>query len=88
MPETDPADVEKRVWRPGLPVIHLAAALDVTIREMEKAHGARIYFGHLMMYPHLLRHVLRTAQLYADRLYRSPSLSVAPNTLIEVIAIE
>ncbi|UCF23472.1 MAG: hypothetical protein JSV72_22000, partial [Ralstonia sp.] len=88
LPDADPADVEKRVWRPSLPVIHLAAALDVTIREVEKTHGERIYFGHLMIYPHLLRHVLHMAQLYADTLYQSKSLSIPPNTLIELRPIE
>jgi hypothetical protein len=62
----DEGNVETRVWRPSLPVIHLAAAMAVVMDQVERTHKQQISFANVVANPDLARLILTTAATYVD----------------------
>jgi hypothetical protein len=58
-----PENFETRIWRPSLPVIHLAAAVAVAINDRERAGEERTGYGNLIADPEFVTKVLS----YADQ---------------------
>lgn len=83
----DDLNVETRVWRPSLPVIHLAAAVAVLIDQVEKAEQVSLHLGHFLVYPDLVRQVIQYADEYATLLMKSTKLKLQPDILIRIKAV-
>lgn len=77
-------NIETRIWRASLPVIHLAAATAVIFDQLEKSGLAQPSIGHFLTNPLLAQHVVETSNLYADMLVRSTKLSIKPEKLIRL----
>lgn len=80
-------NVETRIWRPSLPVIHIAAAIAVLMDQAERAGHVPFTIGHLLLNPGLIRLVIERSNQYADLLLKSTKLKLDPDTLIRLEAI-
>jgi hypothetical protein len=56
--QSSPENFETRIWRPSLPVIHLAAAVAVAINDRERAGEKRTGYGNLIADPEFVTKVL------------------------------
>ena len=77
----DAGNLESRVWRPSLPVIHLCAAWATCAQEHFKTHGERPVLDPVMRDPEFLSRLLHRAMLYEPLLERS-RLKIPPDSLI------
>lgn len=82
--QTDPENVETRIWRPSLPVIHLAAATAVMIDVFERAGFQGLSFAHVMTQRPLIEAIVREAQRYEELLPQSTRLRIDPQMLVKV----
>jgi hypothetical protein len=57
--QSSPENFETRVWRPSLPVIHLAAAVAVAINDREQMGEKRTSYGNLIADVEFMFNVLR-----------------------------
>jgi hypothetical protein len=62
--ESDSANVETRIWRPSLPVIHLAVATALAMEAAGQA-GEDINIGHLLTNRTLIEWIVTEAEKYA-----------------------
>jgi hypothetical protein len=80
--ESDPDNVVKRSFRPSLPVIHMAAALEY----LEEAHTALGNSRHsvldLLRNRGILRYLVDCSNQFADHLLDSAKLKLAPEDVI------
>jgi len=76
-----PENVETRVWRPSLPVIHLCAAWVVTLQQRLRDLGSLPDIVELYTDPAFLVAVLLKAELYVPLLEKS-RLKVSPDRLV------
>ena len=81
--DNDPANVETRIWRPSLPVIHLASALQVMFQIAEPVTGP-IGLEALLFGRAIIELVVRTAAYHESVVVRSQRLRVDPEKLIKV----
>jgi hypothetical protein len=79
--QAEPANVESRIWRPSLPVIHLAAATAVMMDTAERG-GFPVAIGHLVLMREFIEAVVREAEQY-ETLLQNSRLRLKPGTLIE-----
>lgn len=77
----DPENLETRIWRPSLPVLHLCAAWTVCIQECQRETGREPSIGDLYAQPGFLALVLTRAALFEGLLQKS-QLQIDPETLI------
>jgi len=77
----DPENVEARIWRPSLPVIHLCAAWAASVQEAQREQGRTPTIVDLDTDPTFLRLVLARAVLNVPLLAKS-RLKIAPERLI------
>ena len=81
--ESDAANVKKRIWRPSLPVIHLAAAT-AAIKDMaDKAGFGPLGVGDLLTNRIVIERIVQEAQRYEPMLFES-KLKIRPETLERV----
>jgi hypothetical protein len=83
----DPENVESRVWRPSLPVIHLCAAWAVSLQEAKIATGQMPSIPDLYADPDFLKLVLRRAEMNVPLLAKS-RLKIAPEKLVRFRPLE
>jgi hypothetical protein len=76
----DAGNVETRVWRPSLPVIHLCAAWAVCVQECKRERGLDLMTNIAFMDEQFLRLLLERAELYEPLLERS-RLKIKPEKL-------
>src|SRR5262245_45997858 len=76
--QSDPENVEKRVWRPSLPVIHLAAATAVMIDVAEKQGFGRFTIGELLCCRPLIEAIVREARAYEPLIQQSRHFPSSP----------
>jgi hypothetical protein len=76
----DPENVETRIWRPSLPVIHLAAAVQILLN----ASSGQIHAGHLVNDRAAIEWVVRTAEEFGDLLARSRYRGIDASKLIRI----
>lgn len=81
--ENEPANVEQRVWRSSIPVIHIATALVVVAEGAEWA-GQINAVGELYQSPHLLEEVVVTSNAYADVMPMIGRFTIPPERLIRL----
>ena len=80
---TDPDNVETRVWRPSLPVIHLASAIQVylTLRE---ADARPIGLETLLLNREVIELIIQGAEYHEPLLAQSRHLRFDPERMIRV----
>jgi hypothetical protein len=78
---SEPENVETRIWRPSLPVIHLASALQVLLRLAEHETGP-IGLESLLLGRNVIELLIRTAQYHESVIAASRLLHLAPENLI------
>ncbi len=79
-------NVENRIWRISLPVIHLATATAVIIDQLEKTGVTQPSFAHFLNDPSKMKALITTANQHAELFYQS-RLNIQPETLIQVTTI-
>lgn len=82
--QTTPANVGTRIWRPSLPVIHIAAATAVIIDMALKAGQGPITIGHLVGCRPVIEAIVREAERYENFLPQSKKLNIEPDKLIRL----
>jgi hypothetical protein len=76
-------NVETRVWRPSLPVIHLATATLLLSRFLEPRTG-RLDVETFLLSRELIENVIRAAEKHAALIAQSHRLRIDPDRLIKV----
>ena len=66
--QSDPENVESRIWRPSIPVIHIAASVAVVISNSERAGIPQTSWGDILHSRPLVEEIVHNAQLYPDSL--------------------
>jgi hypothetical protein len=82
--QSDPQNVESRVWRRSVPVIHLAAAVAVLGQDRERANAGPLKLGHLLADRPTIEHVVSTAQAYEALIPRISRFTINPERLIRL----
>jgi hypothetical protein len=77
---TEPENVETRIWRPSLPVIHLAAAIQILLNESP----IPIEAPDLMQHRSLIEWVVRAAEEFEALFARSSYRGIDASKLIKV----
>jgi len=76
---TEPENVETRIWRPSLPIIHVAAAIQVLLQANPSIHT-----GDLVTNRPLIEWVIRTAEEYERLFARSRYRGIDADKLIKI----
>src|SRR5207244_8090668 len=76
---TEPENVETRIWRPSLPMIHVAAAIQVLLQP-----NPRIHAGDLILNRPLIEWVIRMAEEYERLFARSRYRGIDADKLIKI----
>lgn len=82
--QAEPENVETRIWRPTLPVVHLAAATAVMIDVAEKQGLGRFTIGELVCCRPLIESIIREAQAYEELMNNSPHFPKNPENFIRL----
>ena len=77
---TDSENVETRIWRPSLPIIHVAAAVQVLLH----SSPGSIHAGQLMNSRPLIEWVVREAEEYEQLFARSRFRGIDARNLIKI----
>jgi hypothetical protein len=80
--QADPENVETRVWRSSIPVVHLAAAIQYLSDQLGNMGEAQIHIGQLMMDRDTIEYVVRNAKEVEEIIAKSTRLSIDPERLI------
>jgi hypothetical protein len=86
--QTEPENVESRIWRPSLPVIHLAAAIAVLMQDMRRGGREPFSVADIVMTLPLIRSIIETAQGYEALVDTNPTLQNAAKNLIRFRLLE
>jgi hypothetical protein len=62
--QSDPENVESRIWRPSIPVIHIAASVAVVISNSERAGIPQTSWGDILHSRPLVEEIVHNAQLH------------------------
>jgi hypothetical protein len=81
--QVDAENVEKRVWRPSKPVIHLATAAALVGQELQKA-GVPLLLESFLFQEALIEAVLLTAELLKELISKDPEFPVKAEQLIQL----
>ena len=77
-------NVERDVFRPSIPVIHLAVAIAVVSNEIERAGGEPIIFADVMFNRPLLEIIVREAEACEDYLPKIKQFNIDPATVVRI----
>ena len=80
---SEPQNVETRIWRPSLPVIHLATALQLFLHLGDPEFGP-IGYETLLLGRAVIELVIRTAEYHRDLFIQSRALRLDPERLIRI----
>jgi hypothetical protein len=69
--QADAGNVESRIWRPSVPVIHLAAAVAVAINNGERKGLPRTSIGDIVHDRKLIEEIVRDAAIYESIIINS-----------------
>jgi hypothetical protein len=75
-------NLETRIWRESLPVIHLATATATLINELEHAGVASPSIGYILTCPDLVKRIVEISHLHAEMLIKSTKLSIDKEQLV------
>jgi hypothetical protein len=79
--QTDPENVETRVWRPSLPVIHIASAMQLYLQHAEAETG-KVGWETFFFNRGVVEAVVRTAEYHASIIANTKVLPIDPARLI------
>jgi len=79
----EPGNVESRIWRPSLPVAHLAAAFGVAINRGQLAGHPKTSIGDIMSDASLIEEIVREAALY-ENIIENNKLPIDPAQLVHI----
>lgn len=78
---SEPENVETRIWRPSLPVIHIAVAIQVMLQDIAKAGVTdEVNFMYLMLDPFFVTYIISQAESYIPLITKN-DLPIAANKL-------
>jgi hypothetical protein len=80
---TDPGNVETRIWRPSLPVIHLCSAVQIFLSQLEPEIGP-IVLEALLLNRNAIQLVIHTAEYHESVLTQSRYLRIDPERTIRI----
>jgi hypothetical protein len=80
---TDPDNVETRIWRPSLPVIHLCSAVQVFLSQLEPKIGP-VALEALLLDRTVIELVIRTAEYHESVLAQSRHRLIDPERMIRI----
>lgn len=83
----DSGNVETRVWRPSLPVIHLASAIAILIDQVKQQTDRDISFLDFLANPDLARSAVEVANKYQAMFLESERLSLEQDQFIQLVPI-
>jgi hypothetical protein len=78
-----PENFETRVWRPSLPVIHLAAAVAVAINDRERMGEERTSYGNLIADDEFMVNVLTNTKEY-EIIIKNSELPIDAEKLVSI----
>jgi hypothetical protein len=81
--QSDANNVERRLFVPSRPVIHLAAAAAVVGQAIHKA-GFLLYLEHILLRRELIAAIVREAETFERLIEQDPSIPVKADMLIRV----
>lgn len=81
--QADPNNVERRVWAPSGPVIHLAAAAAMIGQELRRK-GIQTGLEYLLLCRELIEAIVLRAKLLEELIAKDPRFPVKAETLIRV----
>ena len=76
-------NIESRIWRPSLPVIHLCSAVQVFLSQLEPKIGP-VALEALLLDRTVIELVIRTAEYHESVLARSRHLRIDPERMIRI----
>ena len=79
---TDPHNVETRIWRPSLPVVHLAAAIQVFLKLTE--HIPKVGLEALLLNRAMIELVIQGAAYHETLMAQSRHLRFDPEKMIRI----
>lgn len=80
---SDPENVETRIWRKSIPVIHLAAAVAILKDQLDKMSDKEVSIYDLVLNPSAVEWIISASQIYADMLVKSDRFKIKVDSLIE-----
>jgi hypothetical protein len=82
--QIDAENVETRIWRPSLPVLHIAAAVAVAIDIADRHHQHPVDFSALILDRFIIEWVIAASQEYAGLIEKSAHLKAHAGQLIRL----
>jgi len=80
---SDPNNVERRIWRPSAPVIHLAAVMAVVGQERIRS-GMQTSLELILRSADFVGATIQRAQLFADLIHKAPKFPAEADRLIRL----
>jgi hypothetical protein len=77
-------NVKSRIWRPSVPVIHLAAAVEELEREILRNTAQPLHLGCLVQTQSIIERIVRQAEENEALIAKSQYLRIDPESLIPV----
>ena len=62
--QTDPENVKSRVWRPSIPVVHIAAAVAVVLNDSVRAGAVETSWGDILASRSITQQIVNYSQLF------------------------
>jgi hypothetical protein len=85
---TEPENVESRIWRPSVPVIHLAAAILNINQQGGRSHQRDLSIGDLLFDRDTIIQIVEHACLYERMIASSGDIPIKASKLIKVRLVE
>lgn len=82
--QSEPQNVKSRIWRPSVPVIHLAAAIAVLGQDILRGTAQPLRLQDLVRTQCIIERIVRRAQEYEALIAKSQNLRIDPESLIRV----
>jgi hypothetical protein len=83
-----PENFETRVWRPSLPVIHLAAAVAVSINDRQRMGEERTSYGNLIADIEFVGHVLDHTRKHENIIKTNKLKQINANKLVSIRLVQ
>jgi len=80
--ESDPQNIKKRVWNKSLPVVHLCAAIQCMLQQLERFGTPIDDFVYILMNRVFLDWIIPEAEKY-EPLFDKSKLKITPDKLIK-----
>jgi hypothetical protein len=81
--QSETKNVETRIWRPSLPVIHLAAATQILL-DIGARNGRPLHIGDLLTSRRVIEAIIQEARRYETLIERITRVRIDAGTLIRV----